>query len=177
MNNMALTPQDPANPSIDANTYISAADARARAVLLGVELSDDDTELEASLFQALQYVDSFDYQGVAVEPLQSTDFPRSGMVINNNEYPSDIIPQPVIDAQIISAAAIGEGEEVFSNTNGQRIAEERVEGAVDVKYFNTDDSGEQQNKVVMGRVYALLKPFLDDSVDGGYWNYGLATAV
>ncbi|UYE90930.1 hypothetical protein [Vibrio phage vB_VaS_L1] len=160
--------QDPLSPTADADSMVSVADARARAVNLGVTLPTDDTELEVALVKGNVYLNSLCYYGEVVVPFQMTSWPRTGVAIGKNEYPSDQIPQQAIDAQIVSAAYAASGDIYTVVDNDQRIKREKID-VIETEYFGSE-TGSQSGKKVITRANELLAMFTCPS-GGNYWAY------
>lgn len=158
--------QDPLNPNADADSMVSVADARTRAAALGVTLPNDDTACEVALMQGNLYLNSLCYYGEAVVPFQMTAFPRIGIYIAGNEYPSDQIPQQAIDAQIVAAAYAASGEIYTVVDNDQRIKREKID-VIETEYFGTE-YGSQSGKKVITRANELLAMF---TCSGGNFNW------
>lgn len=158
--------QDPLNPTDDADSMVSVADARDRATALGVTLPVDDTELEVALVQGNMYLNSLCYYGEPVVPFQQCPFPRTGVAIGTNEYPSDQIPQQAIDAQIVAAAYAANSEIYTVVDNDKRVKRKKID-VIETEYFGIE-SGSQSGKKVITRADELLAMFT--CPDGGnYW--------
>lgn len=160
--------QDPLNPTSDADSMVSVTDARARAVNLGVTLPVDDTELEVALVEGNVYLNSLCYYGGVVVPFQMTPFPRTGVAVGSNEYPSDQIPQQAIDAQIVAAAYAASGEIYTVVDNDNRVKRKKID-IIDTEYFGIE-SGSQSGKKVITRANQLLAMFTC-SASNGSWAY------
>ena len=158
--------QNPTTPTADADSMVSVADARARAVNLGVTLPTDDTELEVALVKGNVYLNSLCYYGEPVVSWQQTPFPRTGVAIGSNEYPSDQIPQQAIDAQIVSAAYAASGEIYTVVDNDKRVKRKKID-VIETEYFGIE-SGSQSGKKVITRADELLAMFTCP-VSGNYW--------
>ena len=159
--------QDPLNPTSDADSMVSVADARLRAVNLGVTLPADDTECEVALVKGNVYLNGLCFYGEPVVGFQGTSWPRKNVVINNNEYPDDQIPQQAIDAQIVSAAYAATGDIYTVVDNDKRISSEKVD-VLQVTYA-VSDSGSYSGKKKITRAEELLSMFLCS--DSNYWAY------
>lgn len=158
--------QDPTTPTADADSMVSVTDARTRATALGVTLPTDDTELEVALVQGNVYLNSLCYYGEAVVPFQMTPFPRTGVAVGKNEYPSDQIPQQAIDAQIVAAAYAANSEIYTVVDNDKRVKRKKID-VIETEYFGSE-SGSQSGKKVITRANELLAMFTcPDS--GSYW--------
>lgn len=160
--------QDPLNPTADADSMVSVADARARAVNLGVTLPTDDAELEVALVKGNVYLNSLCYYGEVVVPYQGTSWPRTGVAIGNNEYPSDQIPQQAIDAQIVAAAYAASGDIYTVIDNDKRVKRKKID-VIETEYFGIE-SGSQSGKKVITRANELLSMFTCPA-NGNYWAY------
>ena len=150
-----LIVQDPTNPTTEANSYVSLADARTRALFLGVTLPTDDDKATAGLFQGAQYVDSKCYNGTPVIEFQGTAMPRNDLYIGGALYPSDQIPQDFIDAQILAAAEAGEGSLWSSESVGSNVKAESV-GSLSVEYFA---GGQGSGFIKVGRADSILSKY------------------
>lgn len=158
--------QDPLNPTAEADSMVSVADARARAVNLGVTLPTDDTELEVALVKGNVYLNSLCYYGEAVVPYQGTSWPRTGVAIGTSEYPSDQIPQQAIDAQIVSAAYAASGDIYTVVDNDKRVKRKKID-VIETEYFGAE-SGSSSGKKVITRANELLAMFTCPA-SGSYW--------
>ena len=158
--------QDPLNPTADADSMVSLVDARYRALALGVTLPTDDTECEVALVKGNVYLNSLCFYGEPVVPFQQTSFPREGVAINSNEYPSDQIPQQAIDAQIVSAAYSATGDIYTVVDNDKRVKRKKID-VIDTEYFGAE-SGSSSGKKVITRANELLAMFTCPA-GGSYW--------
>ena len=132
---------------VDADSYISLADARAYAVKYGYSLPDDDTQAEIALRKGAVYVGLFEgsFSGSRLEDTQSLSFPRADCykcISGNQTYiTSDSIPLEIQHAQVIAANYYGQGVDVRANNDGLAIQSEEVVGAVKVSYFDNGKTG------------------------------------
>tara|TARA_A100000171_G_C2140369_1_gene154931 strand:- start:3043 stop:3552 length:510 start_codon:yes stop_codon:yes gene_type:complete len=140
---MALVVED-GSIVANADSYISLADARTRATVLGVSISSTDGTAELQLQQATIYNDRkwrAKFQGFKVLQTQSLQWPRTGVEIDGYLVDSDEIPQEVIDAQIYTAAHLETGTALYPDNDGKNVKMEEVTGAVKVEYFNMGKTG------------------------------------
>lgn len=158
--------QDPLNPTANADSMVSVADARTRATALGVALPADDTELEVALVKGNVYLNSLCYYGESVAPFQMTAFPRIGIYMAGNEYPSDQIPQQAIDAQIVAAAYAANSEIYTVVDNNKRVKRKKID-VIETEYFGSE-TGSQTGKKVITRANELLAMFTCQA-GGNYW--------
>ncbi|AUR92802.1 head completion adaptor [Vibrio phage 1.177.O._10N.286.45.E10] len=161
--------QDPLTPTADADSMVSVADARLRAVNLGVPLPADDTECEVALVKGNVYLNGLCFYGEPVVGFQGTSWPRKNVVINNNEYPDDQIPQQAIDAQVVSAAYAATGDIYTVVDNDKRVKRKKID-VIETEYFGTE-SGSSTGKKTITRAEELLAMFTCDGTFGGEVNW------
>lgn len=145
----------------NADSYISLADARTRAAILGVSLNSTDGTAELQLQQATIYIDRTyraRFQGQKTNLDQSLQFPRVRVVIDDDSLGSNEIPQELIDAQIFAAAQLESGESFYTNNDGRSIKLNEAVGAVKQEYFNNGKTGSQKS---FGDVDLTIRPLLD----------------
>ena len=163
---MALIVED-GTAKDNADSYISLADARIYATSYGLVLPTDDTDAEVALRQGAQYVDLQEscFGGARVSSTQSLSWPRLGAV---NAYgfaiAADSIPKQLGYAQVAAAAEYGSGTDVRATDDGLSIAKERVEGAVEVSYFQNGKTG---SSVVITKAIDALKPLFYECSNSG----------
>lgn len=157
---------DPTNPNSTADSMVGTSDARLRALQLGVTLPADDTELEVALIKGNVYLASLCYYGEVVAPFQQCPFPRTGVAVGSNEYPSDQIPQQAIDAQIVAAAYAASGEIYTVVDNDKRVKRKKID-VIETEYFG-GETGSQSGKKVITRANELLAMFTCPA-SGNYW--------
>lgn len=145
----------------NAQSYVSAADARIYANLRGITLPADDATLEPFLIQACDYLEAQRnrYQGVKATATQALQFPR--IALNNynqlgyendyyygcNDYQCgpigitidgcsvgiNYIPPMLISAQIQLAISVSQGVDLQPNRTGSFVKSEKV-GVIEVVY-------------------------------------------
>lgn len=106
----------------DANSYVSEGDFIAYAEGLGFEIGTPDDVVPA-LLKAAQYLEikpRADYQGRKTSSLQSMQWPRRGVTIDCEPFPSDQIPKELVQAQMELAMIALQDDflELFKNTDG-----------------------------------------------------------
>ena len=159
---------DPANPNSTADSMVGISDARLRAIQLGVDLPTEDAELEVALIKGNVYLASLCFYGEVVAPFQKCPFPREGIAISSNEYPSDQIPQQAIDAQIVCAAYSATGDIYTVVDNDKRVKRKKID-VIDTEYFGIE-SGSSSGKKVITRANEMLSMFTCPA-NGGNWAY------
>jgi len=115
--------------------YVELADFRDYAQSIGVSLPDDDDAVLILLTRASDFIDSKepDLRGQRTERDQPHAYPRRNLVVNGFAYADDEIPELVKRCQMqIAIDAIS--VDLFADTMDLPVIEERVEGAVTVRY-------------------------------------------
>ena len=111
--------------------------------------------------------------------MQELGWPRTGATVNCvQEIPSDAIPPAVVNASYRAAWLDAETPGILKGSSaslGQRVKRERVEGAVDVEYF--DDGKAQRSggpSFIDSQIDGWLSVFIcDDSKSGAFlWTLG-----
>jgi hypothetical protein len=149
----------------NANTYVSLADARTRAELLGVSISATDATADSQLAQAAYYVDNmYSFKGDKVSASQTMQWPRYDVCIDGFSFSSSAIPQQLIDAQIFAAAELESGNVFYPANDGKNIASESV-GSIRRSYFDNGKTGTQKT---FTSVYAAIKPIISGN---GIYHY------
>ena len=120
---MSLIPQDPLNPTITANSYLTLAEWQARAIVLGLP-----EPRETKILTGMLYVDTSNFKGETVVAFQGTAWPRVGVSVFHAgklvEYDSATIPQQVIDAVLYVSAE----DDVYQTTQGgKRVLRKKVD--------------------------------------------------
>lgn len=152
-----------------ADSYVSLADARALAAKYGMSLPADDTEAEAALRNGAGYVGLQESAmcGRRVSAVQSLSFPRTGISLWGFPVSSTTIPEQVIRAQVIASVEYGKGSAVRASSDGRAVASERVEGAVEVSYFNNGADG---SVITITAAIDALRPLLCGMNNGSSFN-------
>jgi len=123
-----------------ANSYVTYAEFVAFALLRGVTVTATQPDGEVFLFNAMDDLQGRNWMGWRVSEDQELDFPRSNIWRDGYTLPSDEIPTELKNGQMLLAmAAINVTLQPVTEAQGKgAIIEERVEGAVTIKY---GDSG------------------------------------
>ena len=119
-----------------ANSYVSVADARTYAANRGIALPADDDELAAMLIQASDYLEAQEcrYQGDRTSSTQALAWPRTGVVLNGDDFPTNVIPQSLIGAQVQLAIAINAGFDLQPNISPQDYVTREKVGPIETEY-------------------------------------------
>lgn len=153
---MTIIVEDGSNVS-NANSYVSLIGARAILNPLGQDLDANDVTAEQQLLNAVNYVEAFRarYQGWIATVGQPLQWPRIGVMIDDEWIDNDVIPQDLIDAQVFAAYEITQGAILQPSSSNLSISSEEVSGAVKISYFNT---GAIDGSPILVRVNDSLNP-------------------
>lgn len=170
---MALIVEDGSNVA-NSNSYASLTDIRAFASARGVTLPSDDGKLEILAVKAMDYLESFrkQFQGsktnnVGDDPAapkvvpQSLQWPRIGVVIDDEDFDANSIPAELKKAQMQYCMELFGGNDAMPTTTGAFVKREKV-GPLETEYSETLSSDSPR----MPKVDALLEPLLRGS--GGF---------
>ena len=146
---------------IGAESYVSVADAQARAGLYQWSFPEETEEAEQVLRRGAMYLEQYRnrYQSVKMTSGQGLQFPRDVVYIDNVLQDPAIIPQLLIDAQIRAASVSFDGGNLFAT--GLNAVSKSV-GDVSLSY----GGGKADNSALMGDVMNLLKPLFKDAAFG-----------
>lgn len=144
----------------NANSYVSRADYVTYADSMGVNV--DAGSADSELIQAALFIDQHDrnLKGARVSRDQSMAFPRTGVEIDGWYWAHTEIPRNVILCQMQLAIDIHNGFDPWNPATNPNLAKKkkRVEGAVEVQYAVSDNSGQKLSRT--SRADALLKSLL-----------------
>lgn len=155
----------------DATSYVSVTAARDYAAARGVELSDDDAEVEALLIKAMDYLEAQRalYQGRKTYPgVQALQWPRTGVVLDcHYELPDNVIPQELKNAQSQLCIELFNGIELLPSSDGRYVKREKVD-VIETEFMTPGDLGAGVSQSPSSTaVDALLQP-LFNACGGGY---------
>ena len=153
---MALIIED-GSGVVGANSYNSVQEIRDYAAARGIMLPTEDTDVEVLAVQATDYLETFrsDYQGKKTEVTQDLQWPRTGVVIEDYDVPSNEIPKLLKHAH---AQATGEAYSQDLLPNKAQVAKKEKVDVIEVEYQETSTS-----TVGFPKVDALLEPLLKSS--------------
>lgn len=126
----------------NANSYASVAELTAYADARGIVLKGNPEQL---LLAAMDVLESKQYKSEPLNGAQSTLFPRMGVAI----------PRAIKQAQLMLAVA-ADSQNLLSATTDIQVKKERVEGAVDVEYFESTTT----ESPLLTLVDSILKPYI-----------------
>jgi len=154
---MALTIEDGSIVS-GANSYITDAEFTAYADARSVTYAATAELREPFIIKAMDYLESFEYDGYRVEPdNQLFNFPRHTIYANGRWIVSTTIPREIKNAQIEAAIAAISQDLLITSTN-QNIQKEKLD-VMEVSYFSRG----KNSKVRLDSVNRWLCPFLIDT--------------
>lgn len=118
-----------------ANSYASRSMLIAYAAAAGTVLPNSDAT-DVLLVRAARYINSLEtrLKGRRVERSQPLSYPRKDLVLMDEPWDEDEIPDVVIDAQMALALDFNAGIDPFNPASSLPIVEETVQGAVTVRY-------------------------------------------
>jgi len=155
----------------DANSYVSVDDiikyAEARGVVLIPGSPIDPVKVAIMAINAMDYIEMFKYRwkGKRVNPsLQRLSWPREGVVIDGERWPSDKIPDELIAAQCQLCIQISRGVNLLPTVSADEafITKEKV-GPIETEYSEAVRLA-ASNLPVMPAVDALLAVLLDGAL-------------
>lgn len=156
---MALIIEDGSGLS-DANTFVSLEDFRLFAQLRNAGIPEGDPECEALLIKAADFLTfNFRFKGYPSQTDQRLSFPRSGILIDGEDFPDNVIPVQLKEAQMFLSIA-GMSYDFAAPVVFPVYKRVRVEGAVDVSYPMPSDIGTADTTTVFPFVERLLEDFL-----------------
>ena len=161
---MAFTPSDGTGLAA-ANSYADQAFADAYLLDRGVAAwaSLTDADKEAALVRGTDYIDAVYGHRVKSATLVDSD-------VQALRFPtvSDGLPDRVKQAAVVAANLESQGLDLLPSVGaGARVKRERVEGAVEVEYFNTPAG---MPYVALPEVDRLMRRYLGA---GGYYGTGV----
>jgi hypothetical protein len=165
---MALTVETGAGV-LNANSYVTLAEARAYASARGVTLTAVDADLEKILVKATDYLESFrdKYKGYKLLGFGYLQWPRSGVVIDGFNLAQTALPVELKNAQAQLAIEISNAVDplpTFTTGTGTSAIKREKVGDLEVEYAVTPD--DTQTAPIISKVDALLLPLLSFGTSG-----------
>lgn len=160
---MALIVEDGTGKS-DAESYISAADADtwvvARYGATDAFAAASAGDQERFLRLGVEYLEAHYvgmWSGVRMLAAQALSWPRAGVTDEDGyDIAENVIPADVIAAQVEAARRYASGTDPMADQDrGGAVKRERVEGAIDVEYFEGARPG-----TTIPVINNRLKPYL-----------------
>lgn len=137
---MTIIVETGSGDNASANSYVSVADFKAYADARGYSYPGTDAAVEKLLIKAMDYLEAQRkrYQGVKSRNTQPLQWPRAGVAIDNYGISSDVIPADLVRAQCelaVAAYTLTLQPNIIPSDTGP-VKRKRVEGAIDVEYFD-----------------------------------------
>jgi hypothetical protein len=146
----------------NANSYVTRADYIAYASSLGTTIADAEAA-DQQLISACNFISDHEDNiiGLRVSKDQFLAFPRiMSDPIDGFYWESDEIPRNVKSCQMALALEINAGVDLYNRTPNKFAKKEKVEGAVEVEYFGSENAVKLSKD---SRGLALLRSFLRKS--------------
>jgi hypothetical protein len=156
---MALIIED-GSGVLNANSYGTVVGARAYAVARAVVLSGTDSDVEAQLIKATDYLESLEYLGNVVLFTQSLQWPRQNLYYTypDNPIASNVIPSSLINAQYQLVVEQQNGIDIEPTVKGKTSGSGAiVEKRVDVLMTRYSERIGTTSLPIMPKVDALLR--------------------
>lgn len=141
----------------NANSYVSVANARVYAEARGVTFPVSNDEVATFLIRATDYLEAqeCEYQGERTSSDQALSWPRTGVVLNCDDVPPNVIPKSLISAQVQLAMAVFAGFDLQPNVSpADYVTREKV-GPIETEYADPTKVGMTPT---FGAANALLAP-------------------
>lgn len=140
-----------------ANSYASLTEIKEYATARGLELPAQDDDIELLTIQAVDFVDSHEYQfqGDRTHLEQELAFPRTGVVLFGNEIDPESIPNQLKKAQC-QATVDAYTEDLMPNLTRQ-AKREKVD-VIEVEYAESSVATPSFTKLT-----SLIRPLLKSS--------------
>lgn len=117
-----------------ADSFATAAELVTYAGGLGLAIPSTEAGQEAILRRSYKEMAGRGWKGSLVSAIQTGAFPRIGVCRDGLPIPSNVIPAQIKDGQMALATEIHADDLAPPELKTGAVTEERVEGAVDVKY-------------------------------------------
>ena len=151
----------------DANSYVSVANARTYAANRGTVLSSDDDVVAAMLIRSTDYLEAQEcrFQGKRTSSLQPLAWPRTGVELNCDAFPPNVIPKSLIAAQVQLVMAINAGFDLQPNISpADYVTREKV-GPLETEYADPVAVGVMPT---FSAADALLAPLYGECAASGF---------
>lgn len=145
----------------DAESFATAAELVTYAANFGRTIPSDTTAQEALLRRAALQMSAMSWKGGLVNELQALSWPRYDVYRDNWLVPSNSIPAQIKAGQMALATEIHADDLDPPEDKTGAVTEERVEGAVTVKYSQASSS--TTRPAATRQSYAQFGPFLNAS--------------
>lgn len=119
----------------DANSYVSVEDVRKYAESRGVVLPSDDEVLKTKIIDAMDYLEGYAqrFKGRKVNPLQSLQWPRVGVIVDGTTLPYSPLPKALKNAASQLACDSATTGILTNKTSDFAVKRTKVEG-LEIEY-------------------------------------------
>ena len=127
----------------NATSLVALAGIRSFAEARGVELTDDDDELEILVTKSVDYMKSreAEYSGTRLTDTQSLPWPRTDQYIYGTLVEDGTVPQAAKDYQCQIILALDAGVELMpTHTNDNRPLKRQKTGPLEKEWFDARSS-------------------------------------
>ncbi len=152
----------------NANSFVTLADARVRAEIIGVALPVDDTATEDALKTGALKIKQQEksLQGTRVSSQQSLSYPRNDVVLYGFSVENDFIPFELIDAQVAFAAESATGVNILAPIKSNpSIKKQKMDELGEIEYFNGGSVTQQSENIRLAN--SLLEPLTLSAINIG----------
>ena len=153
----------------DANAFVGVSDVKAYAEQRGLKLPTTDDGVAQLIIRSTDYINSkeCEFQGVRTYPTQELSWPRTGVVLNCQDWPVDAIPKALKAATVMLAVALNEGFDPWANTDASANVIEDTVGPITTRYSDAVAELGGVPSVSVPAVDALLAPLTTAGCYGG----------
>lgn len=154
----------------NANSYLSAPDARAYAANRGVALSDDDDVIASQLIVGMDYLEAreCDFQGSRTYDDQALAWPRTGVVINCKAFADDAMPSQLKGALAQLVMALESGIDIAPNSSSDDFITSAKVGPLSVSFVDPSKTSGGDLSPNLTAVNALLAPLFGTCETSGF---------
>jgi len=142
----------------NANSFVTVAECRAYCDSRGLELPTEDSDVEALLVNAVDYLNALEpeFQGSRINYTQELVFPRSPVYVYGSDL-SNQIPKQLKDAQCRLGFDVSQNT-LLTSGDGRSTKKEKV-SSVEVEY---QDDGVSNAQVVPTAALTILAPLFHE---------------
>lgn len=150
---------------VGANTYADIATVRAHAAERGITLQADDTDLTATVYEAMEVIEAYEdrMRGSRVDVEQALAYPRKNVVLSNG-FPvaENVVPSALIMAITILSGEVAAGNSLQPTTDGRAVIESTA-GPATVRWATPEQGGGNGQSLHFRRFMNTLAPLLRGS--------------
>ena len=152
---MALVIEDGSQVA-GANSYITVAELRAFGLARSSGLPTPNEEAESLLVRAMDYIEGMRsrFQGKKTGATQPLQFPRKGLIIDDEPFPDNAIPNELKNGQAQLAIDIFAGFDPMASSDGREVLREKVD-VIETEYAQSSGSGSGPS---IPKTMAFLEP-------------------